>query len=125
MGKVRLLNRKRYSELIHGIYLSRLLGFGGCLIGAAICFFVSFMTLPFLAIKLVKLVIFPLCTMSHTSNSDLQNLPSHSGAQNSLLARRVRSLILESSQLGEHASYVWVRISPASLTPRSLIPCYF
>jgi hypothetical protein len=32
----------------------RLLGFGGCLIGAAICFFVSFMTLPFLAIKPAK-----------------------------------------------------------------------
>jgi hypothetical protein len=46
---------------------------------------------------------------------DLQNLPSHSGAQNSLLAHRVRSLNLASSQLGEHASHVWVRISP----PRS------
>ncbi|KIM41895.1 hypothetical protein M413DRAFT_410318 [Hebeloma cylindrosporum] len=32
----------------------RLLGFGGCLIGAASCFFVSFMTLPFLAIKPAK-----------------------------------------------------------------------
>ncbi|KAF6749588.1 Got1/Sft2-like family-domain-containing protein [Ephemerocybe angulata] len=29
----------------------RLLGFGGCLIGAAVCFFVSFMTLPLLAFK--------------------------------------------------------------------------
>ncbi|KAF4611848.1 hypothetical protein D9613_003774 [Agrocybe pediades] len=32
----------------------RLLGFGGCLIGAAICFFVSFLTLPLLAIKPAK-----------------------------------------------------------------------
>ncbi|KAF8642914.1 hypothetical protein AX16_009302 [Volvariella volvacea WC 439] len=29
----------------------RLLGFGGCLVGAAICFFVSFLTLPLLAIR--------------------------------------------------------------------------
>ncbi|KDR74067.1 hypothetical protein GALMADRAFT_250801 [Galerina marginata CBS 339.88] len=32
----------------------RLLGFGGCLIGAAICFFVAFLTLPLLAIKPAK-----------------------------------------------------------------------
>ncbi|KAH6911932.1 Got1/Sft2-like family-domain-containing protein [Coprinopsis sp. MPI-PUGE-AT-0042] len=32
----------------------RLLGFGGCLIGAAVCFFVSFMTLPFLVIRPAK-----------------------------------------------------------------------
>ncbi|KAJ7079560.1 Got1/Sft2-like family-domain-containing protein [Mycena belliarum] len=29
----------------------RLLGFGGCLIGAAVCFFVAFLTLPFLALR--------------------------------------------------------------------------
>ncbi|KAG6890215.1 hypothetical protein C0995_010226 [Termitomyces sp. Mi166 len=29
----------------------RLLGFGGCLVGAAVCFFVSFMTLPLLALR--------------------------------------------------------------------------
>ncbi|KAF9006954.1 hypothetical protein BDQ17DRAFT_1351150 [Cyathus striatus] len=29
----------------------RLLGFGGCLLGAAVCFFVSFLTLPLLAIR--------------------------------------------------------------------------
>ncbi|KAI0920490.1 hypothetical protein AcW1_002213 [Taiwanofungus camphoratus] len=29
----------------------RLLGFGGCLLGAAVCFFVAFMTLPLLAVK--------------------------------------------------------------------------
>lgn len=73
------------------------------------------MTLPFLAIKLVKLVLFPLCTISYTSNVDLQNLLYHSGAQNSLLAHRVRSLNLASSQLGEHASHVWVRIYPPRL----------
>ncbi|PPQ71984.1 hypothetical protein CVT26_007140 [Gymnopilus dilepis] len=32
----------------------RLLGFGGCLIGAAICFIVAFLTLPLLAIKPAK-----------------------------------------------------------------------
>ncbi|KAF8970601.1 ER-to-golgi vesicle protein transport Sft2 [Flammula alnicola] len=32
----------------------RLLGFGGCLLGAAVCFFVSFMTLPFLALRPAK-----------------------------------------------------------------------
>ncbi|KAL1740048.1 Got1/Sft2-like family-domain-containing protein [Schizophyllum fasciatum] len=32
----------------------RLLGFGGCLIGAAVCFFVSFMTLPLLAVRPAK-----------------------------------------------------------------------
>ncbi|KAG2006064.1 hypothetical protein CC2G_002412 [Coprinopsis cinerea AmutBmut pab1-1] len=32
----------------------RLLGFGGCLIGAAVCFFVSFMTLPFLPVRPAK-----------------------------------------------------------------------
>ncbi|TFK69764.1 SFT2-domain-containing protein [Pluteus cervinus] len=32
----------------------RLLGFGGCLIGAAICFFVAFITLPLLAIRPAK-----------------------------------------------------------------------
>ncbi|KIK09474.1 hypothetical protein K443DRAFT_82520 [Laccaria amethystina LaAM-08-1] len=32
----------------------RLLGFGVCLIGAAVCFFVAFLTLPFLAIRPAK-----------------------------------------------------------------------
>ncbi|KAF9477987.1 ER-to-golgi vesicle protein transport Sft2 [Pholiota conissans] len=32
----------------------RLLGFGGCLIGAAVCFFVSFLTLPVLALRPAK-----------------------------------------------------------------------
>ncbi|KAK7681755.1 hypothetical protein QCA50_015102 [Cerrena zonata] len=32
----------------------RLLGFGACLIGAAVCFFVAFITLPLLAIKPAK-----------------------------------------------------------------------
>ncbi|KAF8154001.1 Got1/Sft2-like family-domain-containing protein [Crassisporium funariophilum] len=32
----------------------RLLGFGGCLIGAAVCFLVAFFTLPFLAIRPAK-----------------------------------------------------------------------
>ncbi|RDB19678.1 Protein transport protein SFT2 [Hypsizygus marmoreus] len=32
----------------------RLLGFGGCLIGAAVCFFVSFLTLPLLAVRPTK-----------------------------------------------------------------------
>jgi hypothetical protein len=32
----------------------RLLGFGGCLIGAAVCFVVAFFTLPFLAIRPAK-----------------------------------------------------------------------
>jgi hypothetical protein len=91
---------------------SRLLGFGGCLIGAAICFFVSFMTLPFLAIKLVKLVIFLLCTVSHDSNPDLQSLPSHLGAQNSLSVHSSDHLTSASSQLGQHASHVRVSIFP-------------
>ena len=34
-------------------YSRRLLGLGGCLIGAAVCFFVSFMTLPSLAVRCV------------------------------------------------------------------------
>lgn len=33
---------------------NRLLGFGGCLIGAAVCFFVAFWTLPLLAIRPAK-----------------------------------------------------------------------
>lgn len=32
-------------------WMGRLLGFGGCLIGAAVCFFVSFLTLPLLALR--------------------------------------------------------------------------
>ncbi|OSX57971.1 hypothetical protein POSPLADRAFT_1155114 [Postia placenta MAD-698-R-SB12] len=32
----------------------RLLGFGGCLIGAAVCFFVAFITLPLLALRPAK-----------------------------------------------------------------------
>lgn len=32
----------------------RLLGFGGCLAGAAVCFFVAFMTLPLLAVRPAK-----------------------------------------------------------------------
>ncbi|KAF8878282.1 ER-to-golgi vesicle protein transport Sft2 [Gymnopilus junonius] len=32
----------------------RLLGFGGCLIGAAICFFVAFITLPLIVVKPAK-----------------------------------------------------------------------
>ena len=39
--------------------LHRLLGFGGCLIGAAVCFVVAFFTLPFLAIRYV-LFTFPI-----------------------------------------------------------------
>jgi hypothetical protein len=31
----------------------RLLGFGGCLIGAAVCFFVAFLTLPLIAIRYI------------------------------------------------------------------------
>lgn len=34
--------------------VDRLLGFGGCLIGAAVCFFVAFLTLPMLAIRPAK-----------------------------------------------------------------------
>jgi hypothetical protein len=34
--------------------MSRLLGFGGCLLGAAVCFFVAFLTLPLLAIRPAK-----------------------------------------------------------------------
>ncbi|PCH43028.1 ER-to-golgi vesicle protein transport Sft2 [Wolfiporia cocos MD-104 SS10] len=32
----------------------RLLGFGGCLLGAAVCFFVAFLTLPLLALRPAK-----------------------------------------------------------------------
>ncbi|KAH9834450.1 ER-to-golgi vesicle protein transport Sft2 [Rhodofomes roseus] len=32
----------------------RLLGFGGCLIGAAVCFFVAFLTLPMIALRPAK-----------------------------------------------------------------------
>ncbi|KAJ7058140.1 Got1/Sft2-like family-domain-containing protein [Mycena amicta] len=42
---------ERYTS-VHRDYLNthfaRLLGFGGCLVGAAVCFFVAFLTLPFL-----------------------------------------------------------------------------
>ena len=48
------------------------------------------MTLPFLAIKLVKPITFLLCIISHTPNLDLQNLRSRSGAQNSLFAHLVQ-----------------------------------
>lgn len=37
----------------------RLLGFGGCLIGAAVCFVVAFFTLPFLAIRCVVFTSYP------------------------------------------------------------------
>lgn len=46
------------SANITGIHLAdlliRLLGFGACLIGAAVCFTVSFITLPFLALRPAK-----------------------------------------------------------------------
>ena len=44
----------------------RLLGFGGCLIGAAICFVIAFFTLPFLAIRYV------LFTLSYTFHDSIR-----------------------------------------------------
>jgi len=58
------------------------------------------MTLPFLAIKLVKPITFLLCIISHTSNLDLQNSRSHSGAQHSLLAISSDHLTLRHHSLG-------------------------
>lgn len=42
----------------------RLLGFGGCLIGAAVCFFVAFLTLPMLAIRPAKFALAFRCVAS-------------------------------------------------------------
>lgn len=52
MGEVCLQETDILPSFINNI-VSRLLGFGACLIGAAICFFVSFITLPFLALRFV------------------------------------------------------------------------
>jgi len=56
----------------------RLAGFAGCLVGAAVCFFVSFLTLPLLALRYVAL-----CLTSVQLQSflllDLQSLRSLSG----------------------------------------------
>ncbi|CAA7262621.1 unnamed protein product [Cyclocybe aegerita] len=46
----------------------RLLGFGGCLIGAAVCFFVAFLTLPLLAIRYVT-SLYPLNTPLNPSKT--------------------------------------------------------
>lgn len=50
--------------------LCRLLGFIGCLIGAAVCFFVAFLTLPLLALRYVSNVMqqFPLLQSNPTSS---------------------------------------------------------
>jgi hypothetical protein len=44
-------------KLISTAWISRLLGFAGCLVGAAVCFFVAFITLPLLPIKCVIMTI--------------------------------------------------------------------
>ncbi|KAI0738733.1 ER-to-golgi vesicle protein transport Sft2 [Irpex lacteus] len=53
-GYVPLRSNERSNEEEAYFALSRwdrLLGFGGCLIGAAVCFFVSFLTLPMIALR--------------------------------------------------------------------------
>ncbi|EKM52341.1 uncharacterized protein PHACADRAFT_100622 [Phanerochaete carnosa HHB-10118-sp] len=53
-GYIPLRSNERSNEEEAYFALSRwdrLLGFGGCLLGAAVCFFVSFLTLPMLAIR--------------------------------------------------------------------------
>ncbi|KAI0337666.1 SFT2-domain-containing protein [Trametopsis cervina] len=56
-GYVPLRSSERTNEEEAYFALSRwdrLLGFGGCLLGAAVCFFVSFLTLPVLAFRPAK-----------------------------------------------------------------------
>jgi hypothetical protein len=46
----------------------RLLGFGGCLLGAAVCFFVAFLTLPLLALRPAKFALaFRCASLSYMS----------------------------------------------------------
>lgn len=60
--------------------LRRLLGFGACLLGAAVCFFVAFLTLPWIALRPAKFalafrygmrkivrILRPLMTVLHTA----------------------------------------------------------
>ncbi|GJE88944.1 ER-to-golgi vesicle protein transport Sft2 [Phanerochaete sordida] len=56
-GYIPLRSNERSNEEEAYFALSRwdrLLGFGGCLLGAAVCFFVSFITLPMLALRPAK-----------------------------------------------------------------------
>jgi len=56
-GYIPLRSNERSNEEEAYFALSRwerLLGFGGCLIGAAVCFFVAFLTLPLLAVRPAK-----------------------------------------------------------------------
>lgn len=57
----------------------RLLGFGGCLIGAAVCFFVSFWTLPLLALRPSKFALSFRYIQTHPSSLVTDQLCTQSG----------------------------------------------
>lgn len=80
----------------------RLLGFGGCLIGAVVCFFVSFLTLPMIALRPSKFALsFRYATYSSTNVSHLNcrqawaRYSSCSGTSPSSLTRFMRSSLVQ------------------------------
>ena len=73
--------------------MGRLLGFGACLIGAAVCFFVAFITLPWIALRPAKFAL----------AFRYEHLPPLRSSQHH--AANIHSY----TQLGEPASYVRVR----------------
>lgn len=71
MGEVSVNEPSKQRNTPKGSFLLyRLLGFIGCLIGAAVCFFVAFLTLPLLALRYVFNVMqqFPLLQSNSTSS---------------------------------------------------------
>ena len=73
------------SDLILSPFSKRLLGFGGCLLGAAVCFFVAFLTLPFLAIRPAKFALSFRCVcLQQAAHPKLISLLPSGGAHGSL-----------------------------------------
>ncbi len=81
-----------YVGMLTRTVLRRLLGFGACLIGAAVCFFVAFLTLPWIALRPAKFAL-------AFRYGDAQNCSDPQAADDWC-----------STQLGELARDVWVRL---------------
>lgn len=85
-------SRSEYVGMLTRTVLRRLLGFGACLLGAAVCFFVAFLTLPWIALRPAKFAL-------AFRYGDAQNCEDPQAADDWC-----------STQLGEFASDVWVRL---------------
>jgi hypothetical protein len=110
MGKVLFFLGNIRNGFISTVWLFRLLGFAGCLIGAAVCFFVAFITLPLLPIKCVIITI---CLGSRLIiSSDRRSLLLHLGSFLTFYAlKQHKSHTTSSRQPREPSGHVWVSYS--------------